>query len=89
MSLTDLYCHMDAFIEQGQIDWTGGDVLCQFVTVMMVDDTSEVWPAACPLTAEQARQFAFELLVCAEHASSPAAGRPNDERSEDSGAGGG
>jgi hypothetical protein len=68
MSLTDPYCHMEAFIEQDQIDWTGDDVLCQLVMVMMVDDTDEVQPAACPLTAEQARQFAFELLVCAEHA---------------------
>ena len=30
---------------------------------MMVDDTGEVEPAACALTAEQARELAFELLA--------------------------
>jgi hypothetical protein len=68
MSWGDPYCHMEAFIETDQIDWTGDGVLCQQVTVMMVDDTAEVEPAACALTARQARNVAFELLVCAEHA---------------------
>jgi hypothetical protein len=68
MSLTDPYCHAEAFIEQDQIDWMGDGVLCQLVTVMLVDDTAEVEPAAGLLTAEQARKLAFELLVCAEHA---------------------
>ena len=68
MSCQDPYCHIEAFIEQDQIDWMGDGVLCQLVTVMMVDDTGEVEPAACPLTAEQARALAFELLVAAEHA---------------------
>ena len=68
MSLSDPYCHMEAFIEQDQIDWMGDGVLCQLVTVMMVDDTGEVEPSACALTAEQARGLAFELLAVAEHA---------------------
>jgi len=68
MSLPGPYCHADAFIEQDQIDWMGDGVLCQLVTVMLVDDTGEVEPAAGLLTAEQARKLAFELLVCAEHA---------------------
>jgi hypothetical protein len=67
MSCRDPYCHMEAFIEEDQIDQTV-DGLCQMVTVMMVDDTGEVDPVACPLTASQARTLAFELLVCAEHA---------------------
>ncbi|MGH2916675.1 MAG: hypothetical protein ACRDMX_16990 [Solirubrobacteraceae bacterium] len=69
MSAPGPYCHAEAFIENdGQIDWTGDGVLCQLVTVLMVDDTGEVEPAACGLTSEQARSLAFELLVCAEHA---------------------
>jgi hypothetical protein len=62
------YCAVEALIEHEQKDWMGDGVLCQLVTVMMVDDTGEVEPAACALTAEQARGLAFELLVLAEHA---------------------
>jgi hypothetical protein len=68
MSCRDPYCHAEAFIEHDQIDWTGDGVLWQLVTVMLVDDTGEVEPAAGALTAEQARSLAFELLACAEHA---------------------
>ena len=68
MSLPGPYCHADAFIEQDQIDWMGDGVLCQLVTVMLVDDSGQLEPAAGVLTAEQARKLAFELLVCAEHA---------------------
>jgi hypothetical protein len=68
MSCCDPYCHAEAIIETDQIDWMGDGVLWQLVTVMLVDDTGEVQPAACALTAEQARDLAFELLVCAEHA---------------------
>jgi hypothetical protein len=68
MSCRDPYCYIEAFIEADQIDWTVDGELCQPVTVMMVDDTGEIAPAACPLTPDQARNLAFELLVCAEHA---------------------
>ena len=68
MSCRDPYCHMESFIEDDQSDWLGDGVLRQLVTVLMVDDTGEVEPAGCALTAEQARGLAFELLVCAEHA---------------------
>lgn len=69
MSVPGPYCHADAFIENdGQVDWLGDGVLCQLVTVMLVDDTMEVEPAVGVFTAEQARALAFELLVCAEHA---------------------
>ena len=68
MSCRDPYCHAEAFIEPDQVDWMGDGVLLQLVTVMLVDDTGEVQPAACALTAEQARHLAFELLVVAEHA---------------------
>jgi hypothetical protein len=69
MSAPGPYCHAEAFIEDdGQIDWMGDGVLCQLVTVMLVDDAMEVEPAVGALTAEQARSLAFELLVAAEHA---------------------
>jgi hypothetical protein len=69
MSVPGPYCHAEAFIENdGQIDWMGDGVLCQLVTVMLVDDTGEVEPAVGALTAEQARALAFGLLICAEHA---------------------
>jgi hypothetical protein len=69
MSVPGPYCHAEAFVEDdGQIDWMGDGVLCQLVTVMMVDDAMEVEPAVAVFTAEQARALAFELLVCAEHA---------------------
>lgn len=68
MSCQDPYCHAEAFIEHEQIDRLGDGALCQLVTVMLVDDTGELEPAAGALTAEQARSLAFELLVCAEHA---------------------
>jgi hypothetical protein len=68
MSCRDPYCHAEAFIEHDQTDWIGDGVLWQLVTLMLVDDTGEVAPAVCALSAEQARGLAFELLVCAEHA---------------------
>jgi hypothetical protein len=80
MSCPDPYCHAEAFIEQDQIDWMGDGVLCQLVTVMLVDDTGEVEPAACALTAEQARHLAFELLAVAEHADRLTRHRAQDER---------
>jgi hypothetical protein len=69
MSLPGPYCHAEAFIEDdGQIDWMGDGVLCQLVTVMMVDDAMEAEPAVGIFTAQQARDLAFQLLVTAEHA---------------------
>jgi hypothetical protein len=67
MSWAHYHC-LDAFIEQHQIDWMGDGVLCQLVTVLMTDDTMALDPAACALTAQEARELAFELLVAAEHA---------------------
>jgi hypothetical protein len=68
MSLKDPYSSLQAFIEHGQTDWIGDGVICQLVTVLMSDDTELLEPTACALTAAQARDLAFELLVCAEHA---------------------
>lgn len=80
MSCPGPYCHAEAFIEQDQIDWMGDGVLCQLVTVLLVDDTGEVDPAVCALTAEQARELAFELLALAEHAERLTRHRQEDQR---------
>ena len=81
MSLPGPYCHAEAFIEDdGQIDWMGDGKLYQFVTVLFCDDTGEVEPAACALTAREARSLAFQLLVCAEHAERRTRHREQDER---------
>jgi hypothetical protein len=68
MSLQDPYTSLQAFIEHDRTDWMGDGVICQLVTVLMSDDTELFEPTACALTATQARNLAFELLVCAEHA---------------------
>lgn len=67
MSLKDPYSSLQAFIEHGQTEWIG-DGGCQLVTVLMSDDTELFEPTACALSAAQARNLAFELLVCAERA---------------------
>jgi hypothetical protein len=43
-------------------------VLCQLVTVIMSDERCQLEPAVCALTAQQARDLAFELLSTAEQA---------------------
>jgi len=81
MSLPGPYCHAEAFIEDdGQIDWMGDGVLCQLVTVMLVDDAMEAEPAVGVLTTQQARDLAFQLLVAAEHADRLTRHRPEDQR---------
>ena len=67
MSSRDPYCHIEAFLEPDQIDQTA-DGIRQLVTVMMIAGTTEIQPAACRLTARQALDLAFQLLVEAEHA---------------------
>jgi hypothetical protein len=81
VSVPGPYCHAEAFIEDdGQIDWMGDGVLCQLVTVMLVDDAMEVDPAVGVFTAEQARSLAFELLVVAEHADQLTRQREEEDR---------
>lgn len=68
MSRRDPYCHIEAFIEPEQLEQTAAGVR-QLVTVLMIADTrGEIEPAGCQLTARQARDLAFQLLVEAEHA---------------------
>jgi hypothetical protein len=81
MSLPGPYCDAEAFIEDdGQIDWMGDGVLCQLVTVMLVDDAMELEPAVGVLTAQQARDLAFQLLAAAEHAERRTRDRGEDQR---------
>jgi hypothetical protein len=68
MSVDDVYTSLEAFIEHDQTDWMGDGVICQLVTVMMSDDMGLTEPAVCALTAKDARNLAFELLVMADHA---------------------
>jgi hypothetical protein len=46
----------------------GDGVLCQLVTVTMLDDLAEAEEAVCALTAAEARDLGFQLLTLAEHA---------------------
>jgi hypothetical protein len=67
MSPRDPYCHIEAFLEPDQTEETA-DGIRQLVTVMMITGTCEIQTAACQLTARQARDLAFQLLIEAEHA---------------------
>jgi hypothetical protein len=78
MSGREPYCSVEAFIEHDQTDWMGDGVICQLVTVMMSDDLSQLDPAVCGLTAQQARDLAFELLSMAEHAERLTRHKEND-----------
>ena len=80
MSLKDPYSSLQALIEHGHTDRIGDRVMCQLVTVLMSDDTELFEPTACALTAAQARNLAFELLVCAEHAERLTRDYQEDER---------
>lgn len=66
------YCHIEAFINTGEFDRIPDEFeefrYRQLVSVAMLDDTLEDSPACSALTPEQARELAFTLLVCAEHA---------------------
>jgi hypothetical protein len=67
MSGRDRYRHVEAFVEQDQIEWNANG-LRQLVTVMMTGEDEALEVAACQLTARRARDLAFQLLVEAEHA---------------------
>lgn len=68
MSDHDHYHHVQALIEQDQIDWLGDGVLCQLVTLELTDDLDRLEPVVCQLPPEQARELGFRLLCLAEHA---------------------
>ncbi|HUP05737.1 MAG TPA: hypothetical protein VMU47_01200 [Caldimonas sp.] len=62
------YHCLDALIEDGQIGYDDDGILCQLVSVIMTDDRCFLDPAIGLITAEEARELAFELLSVAEHA---------------------
>lgn len=72
MSAREPYCHIEAFINPDEFDRVPDEleawIYRQLVSVVMLDDTMEISPASSALTPEQARELAFVLLVCAEHA---------------------
>lgn len=72
MSSSAPYCHVEAFVNTDEFDHVDdefGERACrQLVSVVMLDDTMEDSPASSALTAGQARELAFTLLVCAEYA---------------------
>ena len=72
------YQHMRALIEHDQVDWTGDGVLCQLVTVIMLDDLGHAEQAVCTLTVAQARELGFQLLTLAEHANQLSRHREDD-----------
>ena len=67
MTPGDYHC-LDAFIEQHQVGYDDDGMLCQLVGVIMTDDHCWMDPARCLVTAQEARELAFELLAAAEHA---------------------
>jgi hypothetical protein len=67
MRWPDYHC-LDAVIDQDHVGYDHNGTRCQLVTVVMSDDTMMLDPAVGVLTAEEARELAFELLERAEHA---------------------
>jgi hypothetical protein len=65
MSAFESYSCLDALIEP---DACSDDGRCQLVSLVMTDDAGQLDPAWAAITAEDARELAFELLICAEHA---------------------
>jgi len=68
MTAPGSYHCLDAVIEPGQVGYDDDGILCQLVGVIMTDDRCFLDPAIGLITAEEARELAFELLACAEHA---------------------
>jgi hypothetical protein len=68
MSAPGSYHCLDAFIEQDQVGYDDDGILCQLVGVIMTDDRCWLDPAVGLITAQEARELAFELLAVAEHA---------------------
>jgi hypothetical protein len=68
MSALESYSCLDALIEPDQLAVTEQGSRCQLVSVVMTDDACQLDPAFAAITAEDARELAFELLCCAEHA---------------------
>lgn len=68
MTAPGSYHSLDAFIEPDLVGYDDDGILCQLVGVIMTDDHCWIDPAVCLITAQEARELAFELLAAAEHA---------------------
>jgi hypothetical protein len=68
MTVPGSYHCLDAFIEHDHLGYDDNGILCQLVSVIMTDDRCWLDPALCLITAQEARELAFELLAVAEHA---------------------
>jgi hypothetical protein len=62
------YHCLDAHVKPGEVGYDDDGILCQLVSVIMTDDHCWLDPALALITAEEARELAFELLSAAEHA---------------------
>jgi hypothetical protein len=68
MSAPGSYHCLDAFINNDEVGYDDDGILCQLVSVIMTDDHCWMDPALCLISAQEARELAFELLAAAEHA---------------------
>ena len=68
MTAPGSYHCLDAFIDDDQVGYDDDGNLCQLVSVIMTDDRCWMDPALGLITAQEARELAFELLAVAEHA---------------------
>jgi hypothetical protein len=68
MTAPGSYHCLDAFIDDDQVGYDDDGILCQLVSVIMTDDRCWMDPALGLITAQEARELAFELLAVAEHA---------------------
>lgn len=70
--MTDYYTDIRALIDPEQSDALPGGGRSQDVSIILTDEGErEIWrlvPAGIVLRPDQARELAFALLVCAEHA---------------------
>jgi hypothetical protein len=71
--MTGYYTDIRALIDPEQSDPLPGGGRSQEVSLILTDDSDRDWiyrltPSGITLRAEQARELAFALLVCAEHA---------------------
>ncbi len=70
--MTDYYTDIRALIDAEQSDALPGGGRSQDVSLILTDESDRewqrLWPSAITLRPNQARELAFALAVCAEHA---------------------
>jgi hypothetical protein len=71
--MSDYFSHTAAFLDE-QLTVLGDWHPQQWITLELADDDAALEPACCALTADEARELAFRLLVLAEHAAHRADG---------------